>query len=796
MKKEANILWFKEINNNDVPLVGGKNASLGEMYSNLTKKGINIPNGFVVTAKAYRYFLKENGIDKKLEKIFYNLDLNKLVNVQKAGRLSRALILKGKFPEDLEKEILKGYKEMQKEYGKNTDVAVRSSATAEDLPEASFAGQHESYLNIGGEKAVLKAVKDCFSSLFTDRAISYRNEKGFPQLEVYLSACIMKMVRSDKASSGIMFTIDTETGFDKVVLINSIWGVGELIVKGRITPDKFYVFKPTLEKGFKSCIYKQLGRKTKKYIYSPKGGLKEVVVPKKEQNILSITEDEALILAQWACAIEKHYGHTQDLEWAKDGQTGQLFIVQSRPETVHSNEKGHFYTEYDIKTNRTPILEGIAVGNKIGVGKVRVITDPKKMKEFKDGEVLVTRMTDPDWNSIMVKASAVVTDEGGKTCHSAIISRELGIPCIVGSKKATKQLKTGDIVTVDCTQGLSGRVFQSRVPFKVKKYNLDTMPELPVDICLNIGSPEMAFKYAFLPVDGVGLAREEFIIANKIMIHPLALINYQKIKKELTKTEINKIEEATIGYTDKKQFYIDKLAEGVAQIGASFFPKKVIVRFSDFKTNEYRNLIGGRLFEEQEENPMMGFRGASRYIDPDFQKAFKLEVEAIKKVREVFGLSNICVMVPFCRTIEEGEQSRDLIKKFGLTDKRMPVYVMCEIPANVILADKFLKVFDGFSIGSNDLTQLTLGLDRDNSGIAHIGNEKNEAVIKMVEDAIDACRKKKKYCGICGQAPSDYPEFAELIMKKKITAISLNPDSVIKTIQMLSKVKKKKFNIF
>jgi len=796
MKNKENILWFNEINNNDVAIVGGKNASLGEMYSNLTKKGINIPNGFVVTAKAYRYYLEHNKIDQKLEKIFDKLDLKKLTNVQKAGRLSRGLISKGKFPKDLEKEIIKAYEQFQKEYGKNADVAVRSSATAEDLPKASFAGQHESYLNISGDKQVLKAVKDCFSSLFTDRAISYRNEKGFPQLEVYLSACIMKMVRSDKASSGIMFTADTETGFDKVVLINSIWGIGELIVKGRITPDKFYVFKPTLEKGFNACIYKQLGRKTKKYVYSPKGGLKETNVLKKDQNIYSITENEILTLAKWGCIIEKHYNCTQDIEWAKDGITGQLFIVQSRPETVHSNEEGHFYTEYDIKTNKKPILEGIAVGNKIGIGKVRVITDPKKMKDFKEGEVLVTRMTDPDWNSIMIKAGAVVTDEGGKTCHSAIVAREFELPCIVGSKKATKLLKTGDIVTIDCTQGLKGRVFQSKIPFKERRYNLDKIPELPVDICLNIGSPEKAFQYSFLPVNGVGLAREEFIIANKVMVHPLTLVNYQKIKKELTKTEIKNIEEITVGYTDKKQFYIDKLAEGVAQIGAAFYPKKVIVRFSDFKTNEYRNLIGGRLYENHEENPMMGFRGASRYIDPEFQKAFKLEVQAIKKVRETFGLNNVCVMVPFCRTIDEGKQSRELIKKFGLKDKKMPVYVMCEIPANVILANEFLKVFDGFSIGSNDLTQLTVGLDRDNSGIAHIANEKNEAVIKMVETAIDACRKKNKYCGICGQAPSDYPEFAELIMKKKISAISLNPDSVIKTIIMLDKVKRKKFNLF
>ena len=791
MKKEL-ILWFSELRKVDVGRVGGKNASLGEMYSLLSSKGVNIPNGFATTADAYRYFIEYNKIDEKLEKLFKNLDLKKLENVQKAGKLARGWISKGKFPEDLEKEIIEAYAKLEKEYGKETDVAVRSSATAEDLPNASFAGQHESFLNISGNKKVLKATKDCYASLFTDRAISYRREKGFKQLEVYLSACIQKMVRSDLASSGVMFTMDTETGFDKVVVINSIWGIGEMIVKGRITPDKFFVFKDTMAQGYKAIFYKNLGRKNRKYIYSKTNGLKEVGVAKKDQTIMSLTDDEVLTLAKWGCLIENHYNLAQDIEWAKDGKTGKLFIVQSRPETVHSNEKGHFYTEYVIDSNKEPVLEGIAVGNKIGQGTVRVILDPKEMKDFKEGEILITKMTDPDWNSIMTIAGGVITDEGGKTCHSAIISRELGIPCIVGSRDATKLLKTGDVVTVDCTQGLKGRIFKGKVPYTSKKYNLDNIPDLDVDISLNIGAPDMAFQYSFLPVDGVGLAREEFIIANKIMIHPLALSYYDKIKSKLTKEEKSKIEELTIGYTDKKKFYVDKLAEGVGQIGAAFYPKKVIVRFSDFKTNEYKNLVGGRLFENEEENPMMGFRGASRYIDPEFQKAFKLECEAIKKAREEFGLKNICVMVPFCRTVDEGRHAKDLIKKFGLDDKKMPVYVMCEIPANVILADEFLKVFDGFSIGSNDLTQLTLGLDRDNAGIAHIGNENNEVVKKLIEQAISACRKKKKYCGICGQGPSDYPDFAEFIMKNKISAISLNPDSVIKTIIKLGKVKQRK----
>jgi len=791
MKKET-ILWFSEIRKNDVDNVGGKNASLGEMYSLLSEKGISIPNGFATTAEAYKYFLRYNKIDEKLEKLFTGLNLKKLENVQKAGKLARGWISRGRFPKDLEEDIIKAYKKLEKEYGENIDVAVRSSATAEDLPDASFAGQHESFLNIKGDKAVVRSVKKCFASLFTDRAISYRREKGFEQLEVYLSACIQKMVRSDLASSGIMFTIDTESGFDKVLVINSVWGVGEMVVKGRVTPDRFYVFKTGLTEGYKSIISKTLGRKNKKYIYSKTSGLKEATVLKKDENIFSLTDEEIITLAKWGCVIEDHYGTAQDIEWAKDGKTGKLFIVQSRPETVHSNIEGHYYTEYIVDSKKDPALYGIAVGNKIGIGKARVITNPEEMKTFKKGEVLITKMTDPDWNSIMTIAGAVLTDEGGKTCHSAIISRELGIPCIVGTKDATKIFKTGETITVDCTQGQRGRIFKGKIPYTSKKYNLKEIPDLDTDICLNIGAPDIAFQYSFLPVDGVGLAREEFIIANKIIIHPLTLCLYDKIRSKLTKEEKNKVKELTTGYTDKKKFFVDKLAEGVAQIGAAFYPKKVIVRFSDFKTNEYKNLIGGRLFEKEEENPMIGFRGASRYIDPDFQKAFKLECEAIKKARDELGLKNICVMVPFCRTIKEGKQVRELIKKFGLNDKKMPVYVMCEIPSNVILANEFLDIFDGFSIGSNDLTQLTLGLDRDNGDLSYIGNENDEAVLKSIEKTISICRKRKKYCGICGQAPSDYPEFAEFIMKKKISAISLNPDSVIKTLIALGGVKKRR----
>ncbi len=599
------------------------------------------------------------------------------------------------------------------------------------------------------------------------------------------------MVRSDLASSGIMFTLDTDTGFDNVVLINSIWGIGELIVKGRITPDKFFIFKPTMKEGYPAIINKEMGRKDRKYIYRESGGIKEISTSKEEESNYSITDEEALTLAKWGCLIEEHYNAPQDIEWAKDGKTGELFIVQSRPETVHSlKEKGkRTYEEYKIDSTAEPILKGISIGNKVGKGVVRVITDVKKMKDFKRGEILVTKMTDPDWNSILTMSSAVITDEGGKTCHSAIISRELGIPCIVGTKNATKLLKTGDMVTVDCSSGQIGRILEGDINFSVKEYDLGEMPQLDTKITLNIGAPDTAFKASFLPSDGVGLAREEFIIAEKVRIHPLALFNYEKIKNDLSKEEIDTIEELTREYSDKKEYFVNELAEGVSQIAAAFYPKKVIVRFSDFKTNEYKNLVGGRLFEGEESNPMLGFRGACRYIDDSFKPAFKMECQAMKRAREVFGLTNLCVMVPFCRTVEEGKEVVSLIREFGLEDKEMPIYVMCEIPSNVILAEEFLEVFDGMSIGSNDLTQLTLGLDRDNGGLAHIGNENNKAVKELIKKVIRICKEKNKYCGICGQAPSDYPDFAKFLLEEGIESISLNSDTIIKTILSLGNKK-------
>jgi len=785
-KKLRHILWFKEINKKDGPLVGGKNASLGEMFTNLVPKGVNIPDGFALTSKAFWYFLKVNGLDSKIKEIFAEFNPKSIESLQKTGKKTRELILNAEFPNDLRNKIIKSYKKLSRKYGDQfTDVAVRSSATAEDLATASFAGQMETFLNIKGEEELLRAVKKCIASLFTDRSISYREQKGFNHLTIALSVCVQKMVRSDKASSGIMFTLDTETGFENVILVNSIWGVGEMIVQGKITPDEFFVFKPTFEKGFKSIIVKNLGRKNLKYIYGKEGGLKEERVLPKDHLRFSLDDKEILTLAKWAMFIQDHYGKHMDIEWAKDGFTQKLFIVQARPETIHAPSENRKYIEYDVKTKEEPILNGISIGDKIGIGKVRVISDVSKINTFKEGEVLATKMTDPDWVPIMRIAKAIVTNEGGKTCHAAIIARELGIPTIVGTKNGSDILKTGQTVTVDCTQGLKGRVFEGEMPFEKKEYDLDKIPNLKTKIMMNIGTPDIAFKTSFLPNDGVGLAREEFIIADKIKVHPLALINFKSLKDKKLKKRINEI---TIEHKDKKEYFIKELAEGVAQIAAAFYPKPVIVRFSDFKTNEYKNLVGGELYEGEESNPMLGFRGASRYIDKSFQPAFKLECQAIKRAREVFGLDNISVMVPFCRTVEEGQQVKKLISKFGL--KGVKTYVMCEIPANVVLIDKFLDIFDGMSIGSNDLTQLVVGLDRDNAQIANITDERNEAVKKLISRVIKECKKRNKYVGICGQAPSDFVDFARFLQDEGIESMSLNPDTVIKTIMSLADEKK------
>ena len=790
-KTKKYILWFKDVSSKDVPLVGGKNASLGEMCRVLSKKGVNIPDGFALTSRAYWYYLRFNRIDKQLKEIFNKFNPKSLKSLQETGKATRNLILKSEFPEDLKREIISTYQKLSQIYNqKDVDVAVRSSGVAEDAPTMSFAGMFETFLNVSGKENLLKSIKKCLASAFNNRVIAYREEKKVPQLKFALSVGVQKMVRSDLASSGVIFTLDTETGFPNVVLINSIYGVGELIVKGKVTPDEFYIFKPTLKEGFKSIIVKNLGRKMKKYVYSKNRGLKEVNVSKKGQLRFSLTDEEILTLAKWACLIEEHYTIPQDIEWAKDGKSGKLFIVQSRPETVHTPKTTRVYQEYEIKTNRKPVLRGIAIGDKIGEGRVRIIENVSKINKFKQGEILVTKMTDPDWLPVMRIASAIVTNEGGKTAHAAIVSRELGLPCIVGTQRVTKVLKTGQTITVDCTQGLNGRIFVGRVPFKIKKYNLKKIPKLKTKIMINIGAPEIAFKISFLPNDGVGLAREEFIIAEKIRIHPLALYHYKKIKDKKLKA---KIAEITIEHKDKKEFFIKELAEGIAQIAAAFYPKEVIVRFSDFKTNEYRNLIGGELFEGEEANPMLGFRGACRYLDKDFQPAFGMECQAIKRVRDIFGLKNVALMIPFCRTVEEGKKVLNLMKKFGLERGKdnLKVYVMCEIPSNVILAEEFLEIFEGMSIGSNDLTQLSLGVDRDNAKIAYIGDERNEAIKQMIRKVIKVCRQKKKYCGICGQGPSDLPEFAEFLVEEGIESISINPDTVMKTILNFAKIKHK-----
>ncbi|MDO8442798.1 MAG: phosphoenolpyruvate synthase [bacterium] len=811
-KNKQLVLWFKDLEIKDVPLAGGKNAALGEMFSNLTPLGVNIPNGFALTAFAYRYFFEHTGLDKKIREILADLNTHDIRNLQKRGDLCRKAVVAATFPDDLKEVILSNYRELEKMYGKGVDVAVRSSATAEDLPDASFAGQQETYLNVSGDKMLLESTKKCIASLFTDRAISYRADKGFSHFDSALSVGVQKMVRADKASSGVIFTLDTESGFNKVVVINSIYGLGELIVQGKVIPDEFIVFKPTFEKGFESIIAQDMGNKDIKMIYASKG-TKVVKVDKKDIEKFSLTKEEVLKLADWSIKIEKHFSakkgkyQAMDMEWAKDGRTNELFIVQARPETIFSSKSGNVYEEFKLNKPGKLLLEGIAVGKKIGFGKVNIIRDAKNIIQFKKGEVLVTEMTDPDWEPIMKIASAIVTDKGGRTSHAAIVSRELGIPCIVGSEKATKVLspygrspegrKKGMEVTVDCASSEVGRVYEGKLPFEVTEHKLDKIPQTKTKVMVNIGSPDEAFKNSYLPVSGVGLGRLEFIIASHIKIHPNALIDFEKLKKS-PKAEIKKvvkeIEKITIGYNKKSDFYVDELAEGIAKIGAAFWPNKVIIRFSDFKTNEYSKLLGGAMYEPHEENPMIGWRGASRYYDPKFKEAFGLECEALIKVREKMGLTNVVPMIPFCRTPKEGQECVDVMKANGLDrakDKDLKIYVMCEIPSNILLADEFLEIFDGMSIGSNDLTQLVLGLDRDSGIVTHIANENNPAVKKMIAEIIAKCIKKGKYIGICGQAPSDYPEFTDFLIKNGIESISLNPDTVIKNILRIAEKENK-----
>jgi pyruvate,water dikinase len=796
------ILWFDEVGTEDVSLVGGKNASLGEMIQQLQPKGINVPTGFATTAYAYRYFIESAGLEEKLRKLLADLDVDDVNNLQERGQLARSLILDTPFPGDLQYAIASAYQKLCECFNvecrlqnQNLDVAVRSSATAEDLPEASFAGQQETYLNVHGLKSVLEACHKCFASLFTDRAISYRQHNGFDHFAVSLSVGVQKMVRSDLATSGVMFSIDTETGFKNAVLITAAYGLGENVVQGAVNPDEYLVFKPTLKDGYRPILDKRLGSKAIKMVYDTGGSklTKNVSVPRADREKFCLNSDEILQLARWAIQIEDHYSQVRgtytpmDIEWAKDGNSGQLFIVQARPETVQSQKSTNVLKTYRLKKRSQILAKGRSVGAAIGQGTARVILDVGHIHLFQPGEVLVTNRTDPDWEPIMKKASAIVTNQGGRTCHAAIIAREMGIPAIVGSGNGTEVIKSGQDVTISCAEGEEGLVYDGLLDFEVIETTLDNLPRTRTQILMNVGNPEQAFSLASLPCDGVGLARLEFIIANHIKAHPLALIHFDELEDEAVKAEIA---ELTKLHKDKPQFFVNKLARGIATIAAAFYPKPVIVRMSDFKSNEYANLLGGRQFEPKEENPMLGWRGASRYYDPQYREAFALECQAMLKVRDVMGLTNVIPMIPFCRTPEEGQRVIEEMAKHGL--KRgvngLQVYVMCELPSNVLLADEFCQVFEGFSIGSNDLTQLTLGLDRDSALVAHLFDERNRGVKRMVKMAIETAKEKGRKIGICGQAPSDYPEFAKFLVESGIDSISLNPDSVLQTLLMVAQV--------
>jgi pyruvate,water dikinase len=780
---------FRDISIADLPLVGGKNASLGEMFRELTPHGINIPDGFAVTAAGYRHFVASGGLDSVIRKHLTNLDTHNVGDLAERGRKIREAMLNTALPADLQAEILRAYAQLGMEYGADPDVAVRSSATAEDLPGASFAGQQESFLNVRGDRAILEACRECMASLFTDRAISYRVDKGFDHFAVGLSVGVQKMVRSDLACSGVMFTIDTESGFPDVILINSAWGLGESVVKGRVDPDEFLVFKPILDrKELRPILKRAVGAKQEKLVYATRGGrsTRILTVPSEDRQRLTLSDAEVLQLAAWGRLIENHYTAKagtftpMDIEWAKDGRTGELFILQARPETVHALACPSTIEIYQLDGRGRLLVEGKSVGAKIGAGQVRVIRDVDDLPSFRPGEVLVADMTDPDWEPTMKMAAAIVTNRGGRTCHAAIVSREIGVPCVVGSEKATAVLRTGTAATVSCAEGEIGKVYEGIIPFHKDTIDVANLERPRTKVMLNVGDPDKAFGLAALPNDGVGLAREEFVISSFIRVHPLALIHFGELPPGPDKEEIARL---TSNYTHKPDYFVDKLAEGVGQIAAAFYPKDVIVRLSDFKTNEYAGLLGGRSFEPTEENPMIGFRGASRYYDPRYRAGFMLECQAMKKVRDVMGLTNVKLMVPFCRTVAEGEKVLAVMAEAGLRrgDNGLEVYVMCEIPSNVILAEDFARIFDGFSIGSNDLTQLTLGLDRDSAIVAHLFDERNPAIMRLVEDVIRRVRACGRKIGICGQAPSDYPEFAKFLVRCQIDSISLNPDTALKT---------------
>ena len=789
MMNEKLVMWFDDLQLKDIPEVGGKNASLGEMRRNLQTKGVNIPDGYAITAAAYRHLIASAGIWDKIKEVLKDLDTHDMDNLRTRGKKVRDLIYNAPVPKDLRDEIVKAYRRLCDEYGKNTDVAVRSSATAEDLPDASFAGQQETFLNIRGEEALIDACKRCFASLFTDRAISYRFDKGFDYETVFLSIGVQKMVRSDIGASGVIFSIDTESGFKDAVLITASYGLGETVVQGTVNPDEFYVFKPTLKTGFRPIVQKKLGTKEIKMIYSKKKGLESTEtkpVPKAQRSVYCISEDEIITLAKWACIIEDHYSaeagyfKPMDIEWGRDGKTGELFILQARPETVQSQKDVNVLESYVLLEKKAPLVTGTSVGSKIGAGPVNVIASASDIKNFRKGEVLVTDMTDPDWEPIMKIAAAIVTNKGGRTCHAAIVSRELGVPCIVGTGKGTEALKNAKEATVSCAEGEVGNVYEGILKFDIKRVNLQSLQRPKTWMQMNVATPDTAFDLSFIPNDGVGLARLEFIIAQNVRVHPMALLQFEKVKDKKIRKEI---EELTRNYEVRSDFFVDMLAQGIAKIAAAFYPKQSVTRMSDFKSNEYANLIGGKYFEPHEENPMIGWRGASRYYDDKYRDGFALECQAIKKVRNEMGLTNVVPMIPFCRTVEEGKRVLEVMRTNGLVqgENGLEIYMMVEIPSNVILIEEFGKIFDGFSIGSNDLCQLTLGLDRDSAQVAHIFDERNQAVQDLIRDAITKAKKMKKKIGICGQAPSDYPEFARFLVECGIDAMSLISDTVIKT---------------
>ncbi len=775
------IVWFDQLGMNDVERVGGKNASLGEMISHLSSAGVRVPGGFATTSKAYWDFLATNGLNDKINNALADLDVNDVNALASVGSKIRSWVMSEPFPDAFNESLELAFEKLQ-EGNLELSVAVRSSATAEDLPEASFAGQQETFLNVKGIEQVKKSVKEVFASLFNDRAISYRVHHEFDHGEVALSAGIQKMVRSETASSGVMFTLDTESGFRDVVFITSSYGLGETVVQGAVNPDEFYIHKSTFEAGRPAILRRNLGSKAIKMVYSQDESdalVETVKVEKSLRTKFSLTDDELNELTRQALIIEKHYQRPMDIEWAKDGDDGLLYIVQARPETVKSRANATILERYLMKETGTVLVEGRSIGQKIGSGPVRVINDLSDMDQVQEGDVLVTDMTDPDWEPVMKRSSAIITDRGGRTCHAAIIARELGIPAVVGCGDASDILKTGQNVTVSCAEGDTGFIYEGLLDFELKENSVDSMPDLNFKIMMNVGNPDRAFDFQALPNDGVGLARLEFIINRMIGVHPKALLNFETLPSEVKVA----VEKRMSGYASPVDFYIDKLVEGIATLAAAFYPKRVIVRLSDFKSNEYANLIGGTLYEPDEENPMLGFRGASRYISETFRDCFYLECEALKRVRNDMGFTNVEIMVPFVRTVGEAKQVVDLLADKGLKrgENELKVIMMCELPANAILADQFLEHFDGFSIGSNDLTQLTLGIDRDSGIIAHLFDERNDAIRVLLSNAIEACKSAGKYIGICGQGPSDHPDLAKWLMEQGIDSVSLNPDSVLDT---------------